>query len=270
MPFFDLMDDVARHSHEKNDMGENIISGVLVCQVVKNYDKEKQGFVQVNITTRDYQESKLVWARMTFPYGGNKWGEYFYPEVGDQVLVAFEQGNIDRAFIVGSIPKANSSFVQQAFDENNQFKRIKTRNGNLIEIVDAKEGEGDQDKITIKTAKDAHKIVIDNEKKNILISDKDGKNKIEMKTENGQMEILAEKKLTIKVGDNITLTMNGSNGTVTLNASKLKAETDSSTEIKSNGRITVEGGNATVSGNSMLKLKSGGPVTVEGTPIKLG
>lgn len=270
MPFFDMVDDVARHQLEKNEMGDNRIMGIMVAQVVKNYDKDKQGFIQVNITTRDYEEAKLVWARMAFAYGGSKWGEYFLPEVGDQVLVAFENGIIDRPYVIGSVPKTNSGFVQKAFDENNQFKRIQTKNGNLIEVVDNKEGEGEKDKITISTAKSSHKVVIDNENKKILISDKEGKNKIEMKTENGQMEITADQKLTIKVGDNIKLIMNGSNGTVTLEASKLKAETTDNSEIKSNGRITIEGGNATVSGNSMLKLKSGGPVTVEGTPIKLG
>ena len=270
MAFFDMMDDVARHSQEKNHMGENIISGVMVGKVVKNYDKDKQGFVLVDITTRDYQESKLVWARMVLPYGGSKWGEYFIPEIDDQVLIAFEQGNIDRAFVIGAVPKANSSFMQQAFDEKNQYKRIKTRNGNLIEVIDNKEGEGEKDKITIKTAKDSHKFVLDNENKKITISDKEGKNKIEMNTENGQMYIKAEKKLTIKVGDNITMTMNGSNGTVEIKASKFKATSDETTEIKANSRVTVEGVNVNVNGNSMLKLKSDGPVSVAGTPIKLG
>ena len=234
MPFFDIVDDVAKHQIDKTDMGDNRIMGVLVCTVVKNYDKDHQGFVQVNITTRDYQESRLVWARMALNYGGQKWGEYFIPEVGDQVLVVFE------------------------------------RNGNLVEIMDNGEGEGDNDHIIIKTAKDLHKFEIDNEKKKILISDKEGNNKIEMKTEDGQMEIVAKQKLTIKVGDNIKMIMNGSNGTVTIESTKVKIDTTDTTEVKSNSRINVEGGNVTVSGNSMLKIKSSGPVTVEGTPIKLG
>ncbi len=270
MPFFEYMDDVARHSLEKNNMGDSLIEGVIVGQVVRNYDQNKQGFVQVNITTRDYQESRLVWARMAFPYGGSKWGEYFYPEVGDQVLLAFEQCNIDRPFIIGVVPKVNSSFVQKAFDEKNQFKRIQTRNGNLIEIKDNSEGDGESDHILIKTGKDLHKLEIDNEKKKILISDKDGNNKIEMKTENGQMTIKAEQKLTIEVGDNIKMIMNGSNGTVTLEASRIKLNATENAEVKANSRLTIEGGNASVSGNSTLGLKSSGPVSVEGTPIKLG
>jgi uncharacterized protein involved in type VI secretion and phage assembly len=270
MPFFDIVDEVARHQIEKTAMGDNRIMGALVCTVTKNYDKEKQGFVQVNITTRDYDESKLVWARMAFPYSGSKWGNYFIPEVGDQVLVVFEQGSIERAFIVGAVPKTNSSFVTKAFDENNDIKRIQTRNGNTIDILDNHEGEGDKDKITITTAKDGHTLQLDNDKKLMLLSDKEGKNKVEMKTENGQMTILAEKKLTIKVGDNISLIMNGSNGTVTLQADKVKIEASNSAELKSNNRVSIEGGNVSASGNSMLKLSSSGPVSVEGTPVKLG
>ena len=42
MPFFDVVDDVARHQIEKTAMGDNRIMGALVCTVTKNYDKEKQ------------------------------------------------------------------------------------------------------------------------------------------------------------------------------------------------------------------------------------
>ena len=70
--------------------------------------------------------------------------------------------------------------------------------------------------------------------------------------------------------DNIKLFMNGSNGTVSLEATKVKMEASNTFEISCNNRVNVEGGNLALTGNSMTKLKSSGPVTVEGTPIKLG
>ena len=75
MPFFDLVDDVAKHQMYRNEMGDNRIEGVTLGTVVKNYDEKKQGFVQVNICTRDYEENKMVWARVALPYGGNQWGD---------------------------------------------------------------------------------------------------------------------------------------------------------------------------------------------------
>ncbi len=270
MPLFDILDEVAKRQVEKTDVGDNRIMGVMVGQVIKNYDEKKQGFVLVSITTRDYAENRQVWARMALPYGGKGWGDYFIPEVGDQVLVVFEQGNIERAYVIGSVPLESSAFMKGAFEENNMYKRIKSRNGNVITIEDNKEGDGAKDKITVTTATEAHTFVMDNDKKEILLSDKDGNNKILMKTESGQMEIIAAKKLTIKVGDNITMIFNGGNGTVSLEASKLKTDITGSTELKSTGNTKLEGGNVTVNGNSMLKLSSSGAVTVSGMPIKLG
>ena len=91
-----------------------------------------------------------------------------------------------------------------------------------------------------------------------------------MKTENGQMEIQAKSKLTIKVGDNLELIMNGNNGTFQVKSTKIMMEASNSANISSNNMAKIEGGNVTLTGNSMLKLESSGPVNVSGTPIKLG
>ena len=84
------------------------------------------------------------------------------------------------------------------------------------------------------------------------------------------MEITAEKKLTIKVGDSIEMIMNGSNGTVQLKSSKLKIETSGNINVNSNGAVKIQGGNISVAANAMLKMESSGAVTVSGTPIKIG
>ena len=52
-------------------------------------------------------------------------------------------------------------------------------------------------------------IILDNENKIVRLTDKDKKNYIEMKTEDGQMTLKAASKLTIMVGDNIKLILNG-------------------------------------------------------------
>ena len=270
MGLFDIVDEMAKHQIEKTDIGDNRIYGVMVCVVTKNYDQKKQGFIQVSITSRDYEENREVWARMAFPYGGSKWGEYFVPEVGDQVLVAFEHGNIEKPYVIGSVPLNNSTFVSGAFDEKNKNKTITTKNGNTIHIVDEAEGDGEKDKMEIITSTGAHELILDNDKKLILLSDKEGKNKLEMKTGNGQMEIKADQKLTIKVGDSIEMYLNGANGTVTVKATKIQAEATAGIELKANGNFKAEGASMTVSGNSLTKVESSGPVTVSGTPIKLG
>ena len=159
---------------------------------------------------------------------------------------------------------------KKSADEENQFKKIVTKNGNTIYFEDNKEGEGDKDKIKVVTAKETHRIELDNEKHVILISDKDGKNHIEMNTESGVMEITAEKKLTVKVGDNIELIMNGSNGTVQLNASKLDVKTSGNMNLQSDGGMSMKAGSFSAEANGLLKLKSSAAASVSGTPVRIG
>lgn len=270
MGLFDVIDDIAEKQVLKTDTGDNRIFGVMIGQIVQNYDQDMPGRVCVAVPVRDQNANELQWARVAMPSGGSGWGHYFLPEAGDQVLLAFEQGNIEKPYVIGCVPKDSDQILKKSVDEDNQYKKIVTRNGNTIYFEDNKEGDGDKDKIRITTAKDGHCIELDNENHVILISDKEGKNLIRMKTENGQMEITAEKKLTIKAGDNIELILNGSNGAVELKASRLKIETSGNTELQSNGAMKLQAGNVSVEANASLKLNSNGLAGLTGTPIKLG
>ena len=111
---------------------------------------------------------------------------------------------------------------------------------------------------------------MDNEKKQIVIRDKDNANMIEMKTERGHMKIRAATKLTIQVGDNITLTMNGNNGAVTLECSKLTMKTTGNTTLDAMGSMKVNGANVAIEATSMLKAESSGIASISGSPIKIG
>ena len=44
-----------------------------------------------------------VWARVVVPMAGDQRGTWFMPEVGDEVLVAFERGELDRPFLIGRV-----------------------------------------------------------------------------------------------------------------------------------------------------------------------
>ncbi|MCR5251311.1 MAG: phage baseplate assembly protein V [Lachnospiraceae bacterium] len=273
MALFEIVDEIAKKQVEKTETGDNRIDGILLGQVTKNYDENMKGRVCVSIHTRDADSNELLWARVMQPSSGKSWGHYFLPEVGDQVLVAFEQGNIERPYVIGCIPLVNDKFLTKSVHEKNRIKRIVTRHGSTIIFEDDDEDtDGGKDTISIITAAEEHKILMNNEKDLIQISDKDGKNIIKINTADGKgnIEVQTDKKLTVKVGDNITLTMNGSNGTVELNASKINMKATESIKLEANGSVEITGANTTLKGNSMTKVESSGPVTVSGTPIKLG
>lgn len=270
MSLYDVIDEISERNVTKTVTGDNRIFGVALGLVAKNYDKDAPGRLCVNIPARDKEANELQWARFAMPSGGKKWGHYFMPEVGDQVLLAFENGNIEKPFVIGCVPVDSSSFFSGSVDEDNQVKRIVTKNGSTVSFEDNKEGDGDKDKITIQTAKKKHTILMDNENKKIVIQDQNGGNLIEMKTEAGQMKIAAKKKLEILVGDNIKIKMNGETGAVKIKAEEVGIETSRQLKLESNGTLSEQGAQVMVKGSSMVKLESNGILKVSGTPIKLG
>ena len=272
MALFDIIDDIAEKQVTKTETGDNRVLGVVVGTVAQNYEMTMPGRLCVSVPSRD-EGNQLRWARLAMPYGGSKWGIYFMPEVGDQVLVAFEQGNIERPYVIGCISKTTDMFLNKSAMLLNNYKRIVTANGNAIEFED-NPGEGVADKITITTAGKeqtaAHSITLDNAKHKITITDQAGANQIDMNTLTGQMEITAATKLTIKVGETISLTMNGASGETTLETQDFRVEALNNITENACKNISFSGMTAKLEGNSRVAVSSSGPVTVEGKPIKIG
>lgn len=110
------------------------INGVVIGIVENNVDREGLGRVQLSFPhLSDVNVSN--WARIaTLMAGGNpenSWGTYFLPDRGDEVLVVFDQGDINRPIVIGSLwngqarpPERNTGL--------NEKKVIKTKTGMLI------------------------------------------------------------------------------------------------------------------------------------------
>lgn len=269
MSVFDIFDEISGKQVTKTQLGEERIFGGVVGIVASNYEKEMPGRICVNIPVRDENANQLKWAKVAAPYTGREWGQYFLPEENDQVLLLFEDGNIEKPYIVGCIPKDNDKFLKKSVDEKNKIKQIMTRHGSRITFEDDEE-EGDKDKITVSTAKDSHQMVMDNGKKQILMQDKEGNCKIEMGTEKGEISIHAAKKLTVTVGDSITVTMNGDSGTVKIDAKKVEVQASDKLSLSCDGNAKLSGQQTIVEGSSSVKNQSSGMMTIEGKPIKLG
>lgn len=272
MALFEVMDEIARRDILKTEAGDTRLWGVVVGLVARNYDKDMPGRICVTIPVRDKDANELKWARLAMPSFGKKWGHYFLPEVGDQVLLAFENGNIDKPYVIGCVPQDNSNFLSGAVDEKNQYKKIVTRYGNEIVFEDNKEGEGEKDKITIRTAKKDHVISMDNENHKITISDKDGKNSIVICDEEnaGNIVMKTEKKLTIQVGDNIKMIMDGESGKVSVSCDTFSVSASNAVKMVGNSNVSVTGSDIKVEGSSSMKVSSSGATSVQGSVIKLG
>jgi phage baseplate assembly protein gpV len=81
--------------------------GVTVGRVINPLDPLTLGRVQVQLPMIDDVELS-PWARVASPMAGITHGHYFIPNPGDEVLVAFENGELSAPYILGSLWNATA------------------------------------------------------------------------------------------------------------------------------------------------------------------
>ena len=83
-------------SNQKDPEAGDEKSGFVAGKVIVNSDQTKIGRVKVRLAARGGME---VWARVVIP----DTGVYFIPQVNDEVLVGFHQGDGNEAFVMGRL-----------------------------------------------------------------------------------------------------------------------------------------------------------------------
>lgn len=78
------------------------IYGVVTGTVINLADPLTLGRVQVQIPAIDSADLS-PWARVATPMTGVLSGTYFIPSIGDEVLIAFEHGDVNAPYIIGSL-----------------------------------------------------------------------------------------------------------------------------------------------------------------------
>jgi uncharacterized protein involved in type VI secretion and phage assembly len=202
---------------ETNEVGGKI-EGVVIGIVTNNQDPEGLGRVKVRFPARA-GECESYWARIATMMAGKGRGSLFIPEVEDEVLVVFEQNNINHPYIIGCLWNGADPPPTSNKDGNNNIRMIQSRSGHKIVFND--DAKKKKEKIEIQT-KAGHRIVLDDSAgaEKIEITDKTGKNSIvidsvknEISIESGltlkiksqMIEIDAGQTLTIKAGAILTI-----------------------------------------------------------------
>ena len=225
--------------------------GITVGIVTNIDDPDGLGRVKVRLLNRDTSDIETKFIRVMTPMSGSEWGSYFLPEVNDEVLVGFCDGDISKPYVLGSLWNKTNKVPQAIEDSKNNIRMIKTKTGHSIVFND----EEDKGSIEITTSKGLN-IKIQDEKSIISIGDKDDKNQIKVDAEKGEIAITAEKKLTLSAGKS----------TITL---------DDNIEAKNNGNITMDGqkiemkakSEVLAQGNSSVKIKANGQMNLEASGI---
>lgn len=238
--------------------------GIWTARVTSLKDPEKFGRVQVQCL--DFEEGQ--WVRLSSFYLNDAGGFVCYPEIGDEVLVGFVDGDDRFPVILGSVlhPKAlgeaHKLVASELEDESNDIKLFRTRSGHLLQFDETK----DRQKIELKTPTGELLLTMD------ATSDKV---KFEIVSK-GEVSVTAEKTCTVTAKEDVTIKTDAS---ANVTAKKdFKVTADGNVTIEAKGNLTMKGGaKAVLEGGSETEVKGAGSsvkaagsgVDVKGPMIKL-
>jgi uncharacterized protein involved in type VI secretion and phage assembly len=196
------------------------INGAAIGVVTNNKDPEGLGRVKIQFPWLA-EDSEGDWVRIVSFMAGKNRGGVFFPEVGDEVLVIFEQGDIDYPYVIGSLWNDKDTPPETNQDGKNNIRKITSRSGH--EIVFNDDDEQKKEKLEIHT-KAGHKIILDDSagQEKIEITDKTGSNKIAI--DSVQNSINVESAMQLKIKANI-----------------VEIEGTSSLTLKSSAIVTIQG-----------------------------
>jgi uncharacterized protein involved in type VI secretion and phage assembly len=174
------------------------VKGVAVAVVTQNNDDEGLGRVKVRFTWKE-DSSESHWARLATPMAGKDRGLVVIPEVGDEVIVAFEREDVRFPFILGSLWNGKEKPPVANSDGKNDKRMLKSRKKHYLLFDDGSKG------VVELVHEKGRKIRLDDT--GFTVEDEKG-NKVKVESDSGAMTIEAKGKLLIKAAE-ITIQSTG-------------------------------------------------------------
>ncbi|MDQ1738354.1 MAG: hypothetical protein QOE53_6, partial [Pseudonocardiales bacterium] len=137
--------------------------GVVIGQVSDAQDPQHQGRVRLSYP---WLSDSYVsdWARTVQVGAGKDRGAMVVPEVGDEVLVIFEQGDIDRPYVLGGLfngvdtPKASGVALIDPGSGAVNRRSLISRRGHRVDLLDE---DGKTEGVCVSSSDDKLKLVLD-------------------------------------------------------------------------------------------------------------
>ena len=269
--------------------------------VVKdNKDPEKLGRVRVQFLWQKEQDENLMtpWIRIAQPHGGENKGFHFVPEIEEEVMVGFENGNAEKPYVIGMLYHGNQKPAEYDGYDDNVTKYICTKNGHRILFIDKDDGgrieitDGNDDEFK-------YSIILDTDDKLIQLRSKgsirmyaekdiymEAKESIILKADKNIDMEAEEKIITLSHGDT-QMSADGdlttaSDGNTTMNVKgdmeievegkqktfiygEMELTPQGTTKIETASDLTVKGINITMESNANTEVKANAAMTVKGS-----
>ena len=198
---------------ESGHEASGLVAGVAAGTVSNNDDPEGLARVKLRLPWRG-DDFETDWVRIVTPMAGGDRGVYFLPEVGDEVLVAFDRDDIRYPYVLGALWSRTDRPPERNSNQQNDIRLIKTRKGHVLKFDDGARGQ-----ILIELNDGRKKIRIDDD--GIVIDD--GSNKVTLDANAGSVTIEAMQSLSLK-------------------APRITVEASASLDLKGGGSLSANAG----------------------------
>jgi phage protein D len=233
-------------------------AGVVVAQVSDVNDPQHAGRVKLTFPwlSADYVSD---WARTVQLGAGKDRGWTVLPEVGDEVLVAFEQGDFSRPTVLGGLFNGVDTMATGQGDLVDggtgavRRRSMVSRRGHRIDLLDA---DGQKEGVRLATKDDKLVINLDHVGTTITVH-ADGKVLIEgsqgvtIDSSSAAMELKGGS-IALKATNGVTV--DGGGGAVS---------------VKSGAALSLTGTTAKLEGSTTTEVKGGAMVSVSGAMVKI-
>ncbi|WP_414553003.1 VgrG-related protein [Anabaena sp. CCY 0017] len=244
---------------------------LLVGVVSNNKDPKGWGRVRVKFPTLT-EEHESNWARVVSAGAGPNRGFDCLPEVNDEVLVAFEHGDIHRPYVLGGVWNGKDAPSEKVDDSvvggKVRLRTFKTRVGHKLQFVE--EDKGTKKGAYLQTT-DGHNLRM-NDSDKFAELETTGGHKFRCDDSNKTISLTSTGDITVKSGTTGTANKISVNGaeialtatqkiTLTVGSSSIEV-TPSGITIKTGGTLSVQAGSSiSVQASSSLSATSGGSLS---------
>ena len=211
--------------------------GLVVGEVTNINDPNQMGRVKVRFPGLDSTQES-AWGRLLAPGGGSSRGSVMIPEVGDEVLVAFEHGDPRQPIILGGLFGNKASIPDWTVKDGKvSSRRVTSRLGHVWEMSD---GDQPADQyFMVQLAGQQHTLKITKESTNI--------------------EIPSGQALTVKAGE--TQVAFSTTGDVTIKGTNVTIQADQN--------LKLSGLQVNVSADTQLQMQGQSQASLKGAVLQL-
>jgi phage protein D len=234
------------------------IDGVVPAIVTNNNDPEKRGRVKLQFPWLD-EAVETEWCRTMQPGAGPNYGAMIIPEVKDEVLVAFEQGDFRRPYVIGALYNGTDkplSAISDVIDPSAKKVKMRAFASRLGHTLVFDDDEQNKSGIHLLSADTNFEIYVDQKNTKITIDAKSGK-----------VEIHGAQDVTVKSDQNINI--EATQNLVLKGTAGVKIESSANAEISATGTMDVSGASTSVKGSAKLDLDGGALAALHAGIVKI-